>query len=271
MIEFEPQDGVRFVKNVMIEMADGVRVALDMHVPDDGSGDWKTQPQPLLMEYIPYRKDDSAPYSGHHHRLAQNGIIGARLDCRGSGSSEGVATDEYTEREQRDGYEAIEWMAQQPWCTGRIGMFGISYGGFTAVQVAALAPPHLVTIIPVDFTDDRYTDDCHYRGGAMRCYYDIGAYGASMIGMNAMPPYPEYSGPDWARVWEEHLDNNTSTTTPRQQHLDNNTSTTTPRQQHAVPAAVAGTSHGRPVLATGKHPWSVRRHQSVGVHDRRLA
>jgi putative CocE/NonD family hydrolase len=209
MIEFEPQDGVRFIKNVMIEMEDGVRVALDMHVPDDGAGDWRVQAQPLLLEYIPYRKDDNAPYSGHHHRLAQNGIIGARLDCRGSGSSEGVAFDEYTEREQRDGYEAIEWLAEQPWCSGRIGMIGISYGGFTAVQVAALAPPHLVTIIPVDFTDDRYTDDCHYRGGAMRCYYDIGAYGASMIGMNAMPPYPEYSGLDWAKVWEEHLENNT--------------------------------------------------------------
>ncbi len=53
MIEFEPQDGVRFIKNVMIEMEDGVRVALDMHVPDDGAGDWRVQAQPLLLEYIP--------------------------------------------------------------------------------------------------------------------------------------------------------------------------------------------------------------------------
>ncbi|MCW5853940.1 MAG: CocE/NonD family hydrolase, partial [Anaerolineae bacterium] len=68
---------------------------------------------------------------------------------------------------------------------------------------------HLATIIPMYFTDDRYTDDCHYRGGAWRCYYDIGAYGASMIGMNAMPPYPEYSGEDWAAVWEQHLAHNT--------------------------------------------------------------
>lgn len=209
MIVFEPQDGVRYIKNVMIPMSDGVRVALDMHVPDDGRGDWQTTPQPLLLETIPYRKDDVAPYSGFYHRYARHGFIGARLDCRGSGSSEGVASDEYTEREQRDGYEAIEWLAQQGWCSGKIGMTGISYGGFTAVQVAALAPPHLTTIIPADFTDDRYTDDCHYRGGAMRCYYDVGAYGASMIGMNAMPPYPEYSGADWARVWEEHLENNT--------------------------------------------------------------
>ena len=126
MIEFEPRDGVRFVKNVMVGMEDGVRVTLDMHVPDDGSQDWKTQSYPLLLEHIPYRKDDSLPYSGYHHRFAQNGII---------------------------------------------GMVGASYGGFTAVQVAVLAPPHLATSIPIYFTNDRYTDDCHYRGGAMRCYY----------------------------------------------------------------------------------------------------
>ncbi len=87
-------------------------------------------------------------------------------------------------------------------------MTGGSYGGFSSVLVAALAPPHLVTIIPWNFTDDRYTDDCHYRGGAWRCYYDIGSYGCSMIGMNAMPPYPEYSGSDWAQVWEGHLEHN---------------------------------------------------------------
>jgi len=210
MIEFPVHDGVRFVKNVLVPMADGVQLALDLHVPcADDSVDWRDTPRPLLLEHIPYRKDDLSPYSGMYNYFARHGIIGARLDCRGSGGSGGISTDEYTRREQQDGVEAIEWLAAQPWCTGKVGMIGSSYGGFTAVQVAAHRPPHLATIIPIYFTDDRYTDDCHYRGGAMRCYYDIGAYGASMIGMNAMPPYPEYSGSDWARIWEEHLDNNT--------------------------------------------------------------
>lgn len=207
MIQFPPKEGVRFIKNVRVPMADGVRLALDMHVPE--GEDWERTPRPLVLEYIPYRKDDVPPYTGLQHYLAQRGFIGARLDCRGTGSSEGINTDEYTPREQQDGVEAIEWLAQQPWCTGKIGMIGSSYGGFTCVQVAAHAPPHLATIIPIYFTDDRYTDDCHYRGGACRCYYDIGAYGVSMIGMNAMPPYPEYSGEDWARIWEEHLAHNT--------------------------------------------------------------
>lgn len=210
MIELPTQDGVRLIKNVMIPMGDGVRLALDMHVPCEDEGeDWRERPRPLLLEYIPYRKDDSEPYTGYHHYFARHGIIGARLDCRGTGSSEGVNTDEYTPREQEDAVAAIEWLARQPWSTGKIGMIGGSYGGFTCVQIAARQPPHLATIIPIYFTDDRYTDDCHYRGGAFRCYYDIGAYGVSMIGMNAMPPYPEYSGADWAGIWEQHLENNT--------------------------------------------------------------
>ena len=112
-----PKDGVRFIKNVMIPTSDGVRLAMDMHVPD--SDDWEQTPHPLILEYIPYRKDDTAPYSGYHNYFAQHGFIGARLDCRGTGSSEGVNTDEYTPREQQDGVEAIEWLAAQPWCSGK--------------------------------------------------------------------------------------------------------------------------------------------------------
>ena len=85
----------------------------------------------------------------------------------------------------------------------------ISKSQIVSETLAALKPAHLTTIIPIYFTDDRYTDDCHFRGGAWRCYYDIGAYGVSMVGMNAMPPYPEYSGERWAEVWEQHLENNT--------------------------------------------------------------
>lgn len=205
-LAFPPQSGVRFIKNLLVPMSDGIRLAMDMHVPD--RDDWPNLPYPVLLEYIPYRKDEASPYAGAHFVFAQHGYVSARLDCRGTGSSEGVNTDEYTPLEQQDGVEAVEWIAHQPWCSGKVAMFGSSYGGFTATQIAAHRPPHLATIIPMYFTDDRYTDDCHYRGGCLRCYYDVGAYGSSMIGMNAMPPYPEYSGDDWARIWEEHLEGN---------------------------------------------------------------
>ena len=94
-------------------------------------------------------------------------------------------------QEQVDGYDAIEWIAAQPWCDGHVNMMGISYGGFTALQVATHQPPHLTSIIPVDFTDDRYTDDCHYRGGLLRMYYDVGWYGTRMVAWNAMPTDPD--------------------------------------------------------------------------------
>ena len=195
-------EGISFVKNIMASTRDGTRLAMDIHVPA-GEGPW-----PVILTYIPYRKDDQAPLTGMQHHWAQHGYVGARVDCRGTGSSEGSNDDEYRPVEQRDGYDVVEWIAGQEWCDGKVAMTGGSYGGFTSVQVAALAPPHLVTIIPWNYTDDRYTDDCHYRGGAWRCYYDIGSYGCSMVGMNAMPPYPEYSGDRWAEIWEEHLEQN---------------------------------------------------------------
>ena len=195
-------EGIGFVKNIMVPTRDGTKLAMDIHVPA-GEGPW-----PVILTYIPYRKDDQAPLTGMQHHWAQHGYVGARVDCRGTGSSEGSNDDEYRPVEHRDGFDMIEWIAEQDWCDGKVAMTGGSYGGFSSVQVAALAPPHLETIIPWNYTDDRYTDDCHYRGGALRCYYDIGAYGCSMVGMNSMPPYPEYSGDRWAELWEEHLEQN---------------------------------------------------------------
>ena len=119
MIVFPPHDGVRFVKNLIFTASDGVQLALDMHVPDDG--DWQTTPRPLLLEYIPYRKDDSAPYSGQHRYFAQNGIIGARLDCRGTGSSRGASGDEYSEREQQDEWRTARQQQQsEEWAVAHL-------------------------------------------------------------------------------------------------------------------------------------------------------
>ena len=196
-------DGVQLVKNVLIPMRDGVHLAADVYMPasQDGVDRW-----PVVMEYTPYRKDDvNLAHRVFYTRLPLHGYVVARVDIRGTGASEGVSIDEYTLQEQQDGYDAVEWLARQRWCDGHVNMMGISYGGFTALQVAAHAPPHLTSIIPVDFTDDRYTDDCHYRGGLLRMYYDIAHYGGQMVARNALPPYPEWSGGDWATVWEQHL------------------------------------------------------------------
>lgn len=199
-MEYAP--GVKLEKNVRIPMRDGVRLAADLYVPADVPG-----PLPVVMEYIPYRKDEVPTGLRFYSYLPQNGYIVARVDIRGTGASEGVASDEYVPQEQTDGYDAVEWLAAQPFCDANVNMMGISYGGFTSLQVATHQPPHLRSIIPMYFTDDRYTDDCHYRGGHLRQYYDVSHYGNFMIAYNAMPPYTEWS-PDWAEVWQEHLDHN---------------------------------------------------------------
>ena len=108
--------------------------------------------------------------------LARHGYIVARIDIRGQWRLAGNQYRRIPAAGTGDGAEAIEWIGAQPWCDGHVNMMGISYGGFTRLQVAIHAP-HLTSIIPVDFTDDRYTDDCHYRGGLLRMYYDIGSYG----------------------------------------------------------------------------------------------
>ena len=122
-------DGVHVTKNVLIPMRDGVRLAADLYRPEPGSG--PPEPLPVVMEYIPYRKDEVVRGSRFYEYLPRNGYIVARVDIRGTGASEGANTDEYVLQEQLDGYDAIEWLAAQPLCDGHVNLMGISYGGFT--------------------------------------------------------------------------------------------------------------------------------------------
>jgi putative CocE/NonD family hydrolase len=191
---------VRVVEHVRIPMPDGVELDATLHMPETD------EPLPAIFEYLPYRKDDlGAGGARYHHYIAQHGYVSVRLDVRGTGSADGTAIDEYSVQEQLDGVEAIAWMARQPWCTGKVGMFGTSYGGFNSLQVAMHRPPALKALCPMYFTDNRYTDDCHYKGGAMQMLYDMATYGLSMVVQNSLPPYYEAVGERWAQVWEDHL------------------------------------------------------------------
>src|SRR5437763_16066411 len=87
--------------------------------------------------------------------LGERGSVAVRLDVGGTGNSEGIALAEYTEEEQHDGAEAVAWIAEQPWCNGSVGSWGVSYGGFAGLQRAARRPPALKAIAPVYATDDR--------------------------------------------------------------------------------------------------------------------
>ena len=202
----QPIHRVAALRDVRIPVSDGLELSANLWLPEplaDGAG---PQVFPAILEMIPYRKDDwrAASDESRGEWLAARGFALCRLDIRGTGSSPGIALDEYTARETQDGYDAVEWLASQPWCNGKVGMWGISYGGFTSIQVALLQPPHLAAIVPMMATDDRYTDDVHYIGGCATVS-ELSQYAVSMVGMNAMPPRAEYRGSGWAAEWRERL------------------------------------------------------------------
>ncbi len=195
---------VKVLYDVRIPMRDGLELSANLFMPVPQEAGEKF---PAILEMIPYRKDDWR-YQADHQRmtyLAQRGYVGCRLDIRGTGSSPGIALDEYTPAETQDGYDAVEWLAAQPWCNGKVGMWGISYGGFTAIQVAMLQPPSLKAIVPIYASDDRYTDDVHYIGGCVTAS-ELAQYAVGMVGMNAMPPKPEYRREKWAEEWRARLE-----------------------------------------------------------------
>ena len=189
------------IENAWIPLADGTRLAVRLWLPDDAEG----HPVPALLEYLPYRKRDGTAErdSLTHPWYAAHGYACARVDIRGSGESEGVLTDEYSQQELDDALEVIAWLAAQPWCSGSVGMFGISWGGFNALQVAALRPPALKAIVTLCSTDDRYADDVHYMGGAK---LNAGFGWASFIFSDIChPPDPALVGERWRAMWLERL------------------------------------------------------------------
>ena len=123
---------------------------------------------------------------------------------RGSGDSEGILLGEYLKQEQDDALVILRWIATQDWCTGSIGMIGISWGGFNGLQVAARRPPELKAVISICSTDDRYNDDIHYMGGCL--LVDNFLWGATMFSMNPLPPDPALVGDKWRDLWLARLD-----------------------------------------------------------------
>ena len=168
--------------------------------------DAEEHPVPAILEYLPYRKRDltAARDVQSHPYWAGHGYAGVRVDIRGTGESDGVLTDEYLPQELADGVAVLEWLADQPWCTGEVGMVGISWGGFNGLQIAALQPPQLKAVITLCSTDDRYADDIHHMGGCL--LGDNLSWASTMFDGNACPPDPELVGDRWREMWLERLD-----------------------------------------------------------------
>ncbi len=185
---FVTKEGIR-IEKTWIPMTDGVKLAVTLYSPGDAK---PTDKVPAILEYIPYRKDDWQEQWDYelHSYFVLHGYVSARVDIRGTGSSEGAPPDrEYSEQELKDGMEVIAWLAAQPWSSGSVGMMGISWGGFNALQLASRRPPALKTIIAAHATEQLFHDDIHYIDGILHAdEYELGMDQELM--MSATPDFP---------------------------------------------------------------------------------
>src|SRR6201996_1773842 len=187
---------------VWIELSDGCRLAARVWLPADAV----QRPCPTILEAIPYRRTEGSVHDDPRYRWwAARGFAGVRIDLRGSGDSDGLLYDEYLRQEQDDDLEVLAWIAAQPWSNGRVGMIGYSWGGFSGLQVAARAPSQLGAVVTINSTVRRYTDDCHYIGGAVNAH-DMLSWATTMLALDARPPDPEVVGNRWREMWERLLD-----------------------------------------------------------------
>ena len=192
---------LREIENLFITLSDGCRLAARIWLPADA----ERNPVPAILEYLPYRKRDGTAERDHltHPYFAGNGYACIRVDMRGSGESDGLLDDEYLKQEQDDCLEVLKWIAAQPWCTGSIGMIGISWGGFNGLQVAARRPAELKAVISLCSTDDRYADDIHFMGGCL--LNDNLQWASVMLGYMSRTPDKALLGDAWRDVWLKRL------------------------------------------------------------------
>lgn len=153
-------EGAILEKNVYATMRDGVRLATDIYKPAKGSGPW-----PALMGYSGFPKELFFE-SALPEFYCPHGYVVVQAQARGSCFSEGKFTHN-GENEQRDGYDLVEWIARQPWCSGNVGMMGASYFGVTQWNTAIQNPPHLKCIVPCPGFTDMYRG-LYYPGGVFR-------------------------------------------------------------------------------------------------------
>ena len=197
------KDAVENRELVWVTLSDGRKLAARIVLPKNAV----ENPVPVILEYLPYRRRDGtrARDEINMYWFAANGYAFVRLDISGTGDSDGLVEDEYVKQEQDDGIEAIAWLADQDWCSGSVGMIGISWGGFNGLQIAARQPPALKAVISLCSTVDRYNDDVHYMGGCQ--LNDNMDWGSAFFTFGALPPDPKMVGKDnWKAIWKKRLD-----------------------------------------------------------------
>ena len=190
---------VRELENIWIPLRDGVRLAARAWLPETAERDLV----PAVLEYIPYRKRDVTALrdTATHGYIAGHGYACIRLDARGVGDSDGIYGDQFAEQYVDDALDAIAWLARQPWCTGEVAMFGLSWGGAIALQTAARRPAALKTIVCAAGIDDRYA--LRYPGGCLATATISGI--VAQLSYATRPPDPAIVGARWREMWMARL------------------------------------------------------------------
>ncbi|PBB28981.1 CocE/NonD family hydrolase [Mesorhizobium sp. WSM3882] len=204
-MDLAAQFAIRVFTGIRVAMRDGAELNVRITRPV-ASGRY-----PAVLEYTPYRglgavlpdhRDETTPVIPF---LAERGYVIVQYDVRGTGSSSGFCMDMYSEQERRDGYDMVEWCAAQDWCTGSVGMIGLSYGAVVQWQVAKLNPPHLKAIAVRSGGID-LASEFTSPGGCLRPWL-FESYAPVMSAYNFSPPDAILAGDRWAGMWQERLNN----------------------------------------------------------------
>ncbi len=176
----QPKYGIKVEKDVFIPARDGIRLAVNVYRPDArgkfpalfAMGGYGKELQELLIAPQPLYKSavwDGNIEAGDTPNIVPRGYVHVIADARGIGESEGEYTGMAVQQEGKDGTDIIEWIAQQPWCDGNVGMIGYSYYGNMQLKVAIQQPPHLKAIFVSHLMTDFYRDAA-YGGGVLRLF-----------------------------------------------------------------------------------------------------
>ena len=194
------QHAVVVERNILIDLGDGISLAGDLFMPETPGR------YPAVVSYYPYHKDDviGALLDHPNRYFAARGYASLLVDFRGLGNSDGVVPGFMDPAEAIDSAGIVEWAAGQPWCDGSVGMWGMSYGGVTALQAAAKRPPHLKAIVPMNGSIDP-NEEWIYPGGCLNALGEFGLWGPWMIAMSLLPPLFQDEAGRWYRVWQDRL------------------------------------------------------------------
>jgi uncharacterized protein len=146
-------------RNADAPMRDGVALKVDIFRPK-AEGRF-----PAILQITPYNKNGQAARA---RKFAAHGFVVVNVDSRGRFES-GGDWDPFTPEHKTDGYDMVEWVAAQPWCNGKLGMYGLSYMGWTQWWTAAEAPPALKAIVPEVAPPDHFYN-CPYQNGIFVCW-----------------------------------------------------------------------------------------------------